>query len=118
MLLPLIALPAVALLLRPWLPAWGFMWAMASAIYAGCKWLTYREAQARGPAVDRRRALGYLVAWPGMDATAFLHEIDRPDRPLPSDWMVAALKTLLGALPFSGRCGSLPGPSCSTCGRT
>jgi len=39
--LPLLILPAVALLAASRLPRWGFMWAMAFALYAGCKWLTY-----------------------------------------------------------------------------
>jgi predicted DCC family thiol-disulfide oxidoreductase YuxK len=96
-LLPLLTLPVVALFLRSWMPHWGFMWAMAFALYAGCKWLTYREARARGDAPDRRRALGYLLAWPGMDATAFLCGTGPPVKPRSSEWMAAALKTLLGA---------------------
>jgi len=95
--LPLLILPVVALLLASWMPRWGFMWAMAFALYAGCKWLTYREARVRGGAPSRPRALGYLLAWPGMDATAFLYGTDRPARPRPSEWMVAALKTAFGA---------------------
>ena len=46
-------------------------------------------------ASDRLRALGYLLAWPGMDARRFCGPIALPSRP--SEWMAAALKTLLGA---------------------
>jgi predicted DCC family thiol-disulfide oxidoreductase YuxK len=95
--LPLLMLPAVVLLLRSWMPPWGFMCAMACALYAGCKWLTYREAQIPGMPVDRIRALGYLFAWPGMDAKAFLFGTDDIGRPTRSEWIVAALKTVLGA---------------------
>jgi predicted DCC family thiol-disulfide oxidoreductase YuxK len=95
--LPLLILPVVTLLFRAWMPRWGFMWAMAFALYAGCKWLTYREGRARGAAPDRLRALGYLLAWPGMDATAFLYGAERPAPPRRPEWIVAALKTLLGA---------------------
>jgi predicted DCC family thiol-disulfide oxidoreductase YuxK len=95
--LPLLILPISALLAASWMPRWGFMWAMACALYAGCKWLTYCEARARSGAPDRRRALGYLLAWPGMNATAFLYGTDRPVQPRPSEWMIAALKTVLGA---------------------
>jgi hypothetical protein len=95
--LPLLVLPVAALLVAPWMPRWGFMWAMAFALYAGCKWLTYREARQRGVASDRLRTLGYLLAWPGMDAAAFLGGTDRPAQPHPSEWLAAALKTLLGA---------------------
>ena len=49
------------------------MWAMACALYAGCKWLTYFQARARGVTADRLRTLGYLLAWPGMDPAAFLY---------------------------------------------
>jgi alginate O-acetyltransferase complex protein AlgI len=96
--LPILILPVVALLLASAMPRWGFMWAMAFALYAGCKWLTYREARARGAEPDPLRVLGYLLAWPGMDATAFLEGTGLPAPPLPSEWMVAALKTLLGAM--------------------
>src|SRR6267378_6891063 len=85
--LPLLTLPVVALLGASWMPRWGFMWAMAFALYAGCKWLTYREARVRGVASDRLRALGYLLAWPGMDATAFLGGTDRLAQPHPSEWI-------------------------------
>ena len=95
--LPLLILPMVALLAASWMARWGFMWAMAFALYAGCKWLTYREARVRGVASDRLRALAYLVAWPGMDAEAFLGGTNRPAQPHPSEWIAAALKTLLGA---------------------
>jgi predicted DCC family thiol-disulfide oxidoreductase YuxK len=95
--LPLLILPGVALLVASWMPRWGFMWAMAFALYAGCKWLTYREARVRGVASPRLRALGYLLAWPGMDATAFLRGTNRLARPHRSEWIVAVLETLLGA---------------------
>jgi hypothetical protein len=95
--LPLLVLPVVARLLASWMPRWGLMWPMAFALYAGCKWLTYREARARGVASDRLRVLGYLLAWPGMDATAFLCGTDRLAPPRPAEWTSAALKTLLGA---------------------
>jgi hypothetical protein len=95
--LPLLILPVVALLVRSWMPRWAFMWAMAFALYAGCKWLTYCEARARGAVSGRLRALGYLLAWPGMDATAFLGGTDRLPRPRRSEWVAAAVKTSLGA---------------------
>jgi predicted DCC family thiol-disulfide oxidoreductase YuxK len=95
--LPLLILPVAALLVRSWMPRWGFMWAMAFALYAGCKWLTYCEARARGAVSGRLRALGYLLAWPGMDATAFLCGTVRPPQPPRSEWMAAAVTTTVGA---------------------
>src|SRR5262245_39241925 len=68
----ILILPAFVVLLAPSLPRWGFMWAMACALYASAKWLTYRSVSARVPTVNRPLALGYLFAWPGMNANAFL----------------------------------------------
>jgi predicted DCC family thiol-disulfide oxidoreductase YuxK len=95
--LPLLILPVITLLVAQVMPRWAFMWMMASALYAGCKWLTYREARVRGVGSDRWRALGYLLAWPGMDAAAFLCRTDRLTRPRRSEWIAAALKTSFGA---------------------
>jgi hypothetical protein len=96
-LLPLLTLPLVALLLAPWMARWMFMCAMACALYAGCKWLTYCAARTRGRNADGLRALGYLLAWPGMDASAFLRPAARLAGPRQPEWMFAALKMLLGA---------------------
>src|SRR5713226_8621713 len=95
--LPLLALPAVVLLGASSMPRWMFMWWMAFALYAGCKWLTYCDARIRGLSTDGLRALGYLVTWPGMDAPAFLRPTDHLAKPRQAEWMFAAVKTLLGA---------------------
>jgi len=96
-ILPLLAFPVVAYLGRPAAPAWVFMWAMAVALYAGCKWLTFRAVANRHVAIDWRRAIGYLVAWPGMDAHAFLYEKqDRPTKPSSREWTGAGVKTIVG----------------------
>ena len=79
--LPLVLLPLGALLARPILPPWGFMWAMAGAIFFGCKWLTLCRAKGRLGGVCPFRAAAYLVAWPGMDAERFLSWTAAP--PLP-----------------------------------
>lgn len=65
-------LPLIALATRPFLPPWGFMWLMAFALFLGCKWLTLGTALRREGAACPFRALGYLLAWPGMEATRFL----------------------------------------------
>ena len=78
------------------MPAWLFMWTMAGALYAACKWLTFRDARARGVAAGGARTLGYLLLWPGMDAAAFLAG-DAVRRPQASEWLAAAAKTLFGA---------------------
>jgi len=60
--------------LRAWtrLPAWIVMWSIAFAIFLACKWLTWQRACRRGPSPSFARSLGYLWAWPGMDAASFL----------------------------------------------
>jgi hypothetical protein len=64
----LLCLPAIAVLFRNQLPAWGFMWATASAIYLGCKWVTWRRASRR---MSWLRSIAYFL-WCGMDPEPFL----------------------------------------------
>jgi len=97
-LAPLVILPIVAALAAPLMPRWVFMWAMAFALFAGCKWLTYTQARTRAGRIDRWRALGYLFAWPGMDAEAFMAGTARVERPSPLEWALAILKTAVGIL--------------------
>src|ERR1041385_105575 len=73
---PLVVLPTIALMLRTSVPARVFMWSMAFGIYAGCKWLTWRRAWSE--AVSAWRSLGYLLAWPGLDAKEFLSDRQAP----------------------------------------
>jgi alginate O-acetyltransferase complex protein AlgI len=51
-------------------PAWLEMWLLAIAIYAALKLFTWLEAGGRRAPLGL--SLGYLIAWPGMDARAFL----------------------------------------------
>jgi alginate O-acetyltransferase complex protein AlgI len=90
----LLALPALVLLGVPesW-PRWAFMWLLAAAIFTGCKVLTWAETVVRAPWWLH---VGYL-AWPGMDAAAFLTPKDGVRRPPAREWGLAFAKTLLGA---------------------
>src|SRR5688572_18645132 len=84
---PLIVLPATVLFMMPAdIPRWALMWALSVAIFAGCKWLTWSEA--RGAEVPWWLHAGYLLAWPGLDANAFLTfpSLD-VERPKPSEWI-------------------------------
>lgn len=70
------------------------MWALAAAVYAGCKWLTWRHA----PDAPAGRQLAYLLLWPGLDAPAFLRGRVPPDRrPTGREWLFAAAKLAFGA---------------------
>lgn len=97
---PVVLLPAAVLAAVPDWPRWAVMWSLAVALYAGFKWLTWRRTPAPGASAGRH--LGYLLAWPGMDAATFLapSRLDVP-RPSAGEWLFAAAKfaaglTLLG----------------------
>jgi hypothetical protein len=95
--LPLLALPAIAVLFGAHMPAWVLMWALSFSIFAGLKWMTWWKARSR---VAHRggRSLAYLAAWPGMDAETFLGA-ERPTvKPSAREWFWAALKTALGVV--------------------
>jgi hypothetical protein len=95
---PIVVLPVLVLVLMltpaEW-PRWLFMWLLAVAVYAGLKWLTCQRT--RVPSVPAWRHLAYLLAWPGLDAAAFLN----PNRPVSSpdirEWVGAVVKLLGGA---------------------
>ena len=95
--LPLICLPIAALFLRDDLPGWAFMWTMALALFAGGKWLTFSEARQHSPAARGARETGYLLAWPGMDAAAFLSGEAPVARPRAGEWIPAVTNIVLGA---------------------
>ncbi len=100
---PIIVLAVAVLLLTPpeW-PRWLFMWVLAFVIFAGCKWLTWRRTPAKESPWWRHA--GYLLAWPGLDARAFLRSgpLPKKERPVPREWVFAGLKLCLGAGVFWG----------------
>ncbi len=82
------------------------MWSLAFAIFCGCKWLTWRRTPARGgPAW---RSVGYLAAWPGMDAARFLDPRSSPRTPTPGEWLFASGKLALGAAVLFGLARLVP----------
>lgn len=95
--LPILGFPAVAISCRNRLPPWVFMWALSFAIFFSLKWLTWWRArtQISHPAW---RSVAYLLAWPGMDADAFLDANRRVDPPRLTTWLWATLETALGAV--------------------
>ena len=81
------------------MPRWVLMWTIAFGLYGACKWATYSQARAQFGTRDRRRALGYLLAWPGMDPGAFTPHSDAVPEPTSRrEWAIAGLKVLLGAV--------------------
>lgn len=95
--LPLLVAPWLVPLLAPreW-PRWLVMWLLAFVIFCGCKWLTYRATCRRK--VPLWRQLGYLFAWPGLDASAFLKADARGPVVAPSlaEWLFALGKLAAG----------------------
>ena len=94
--LPLLVLPLVAVLFRTHLAPWVFMWVMSFAIYAGCKGLTYRDATTHFKGTGLFRTLGYLFAWPGMEAARFLRADIVPTKPRTAEWAFTLAKTFFG----------------------
>jgi len=102
---PLFVLPALVLWLAPadW-PRWQVMWVLAVVIYAGCKWLTWSQVPVRQERVPHWLHLGYLFAWPGMDAVSFLKPPSTSRVPQPSvfEWLFAWTKLLVGIVVLFG----------------
>lgn len=94
--LPLLLLPTLVLISREYLAGWVFMWAMAFGLFAGCKWLTYRQAVGSGIDFEFHRTFGYLLAWVGMDPTPFSKGNKTATIPRRRDWLAALVRFSLG----------------------
>lgn len=97
--LPLVGLPAAAVWLAAEWPAWMLMWMLALSIYAALKWLSFADCVA-GYETTAGRAAGYLLAWPGMDAKAFLGTDRVVERPASRQSIWATAKVALGLILF------------------
>jgi len=93
--LPLMLLPIAVFAVRGLMPDWVFMWALAFALFTGCKWLTYREAVANSVKFGAIRTLGYLFGWVGMDPAAFASK-PPPTTPATTEWLAAFGRVALG----------------------
>jgi hypothetical protein len=94
---PLLLLPMMAMMLRAKLLPWAFMWLLAVAIFAACKWQTWWEARVteRG-ARNWKRSAAYFLLWPGMEAREFF-AVAGEKRSIPvSAWLSGVAKTLAG----------------------
>ncbi len=94
--LPISVLPLTAVACRNLLRPWVFMWILSFAIYLSLKWLTWWRARSR-IAHPAWRSVAYLLAWPGMDADAFLDARQRLPPPAPTTWLWVTFETILGA---------------------
>jgi len=99
--IPLLALPAVAIAYRARLAPWAFMWVFSIAIFFGCKWQAWWDQRAiTGASIGRN--LGFLFAWPGMDAAAFLNPKSRTGPIEKKEWIWALAKTACGVALLGG----------------
>ncbi|HTC79011.1 MAG TPA: hypothetical protein VK657_10370, partial [Terriglobales bacterium] len=64
--MPLILLPLLMIALSARLLPWVFMWLLAVAAFAGCKWQTWWAARTAGRVASSwKRNIAYLLLWPG-----------------------------------------------------
>jgi hypothetical protein len=104
---PIIILPAVVLMFTPAsTPRWIFMWLIAVALFASLKWLTWYTTPV--PNAPPWRQLAYLLAWPGMDARAFLGSSNVPRPPTIAEWSCATINTAVGIVLLFGIARHLP----------
>lgn len=105
---PLILLAAAVLYLafapselRDAFPAGVWAWGLVFAFFGAMKWLTWRRAPTSS--ASSRLQLGYLFAWPGLDApTFFTSDAARREPVDPRAGVQALGKMLLGAALFWG----------------
>jgi Membrane bound O-acyl transferase family len=104
----LLVLPAAAFAVRSRLAPWSFMWAISLAIFFGCKWQTWwaRRRISRQPL---GRTLGYLFAWPGMEAETFFDLTRYVTKPKWNEWMWALTKMGCGCALLWGAVRRIPG---------
>ena len=93
--LPLAILPLAAMLFAGSLPPWAFMWTLSLAIFFGLKWVTWWRERCK-VSHPKWRSVAYLLAWPGMDADAFLDPSQNVFAPALKNWLWAFLETVLG----------------------
>jgi hypothetical protein len=93
--LPLLALPAASIFYSDHVPPWLFMWTLSFAIFAGLKWMTWWTARTC-VSHTAARSIAYLLAWPGMDAAAFLDSHAPAGIASRQEWLWATIKTCVG----------------------
>ena len=84
---------ALALVAGAYVTPWVWMSALAGALYAGCKWITWWPYRSRA---SRGRSIGYLVGYFGMDATSFL-TAPAPPPPRAREYSGPLVKAAVGA---------------------
>ncbi|HUK31136.1 MAG TPA: MBOAT family protein [Candidatus Acidoferrum sp.] len=94
---PLLMLPLIVVLIRERVQPWIFMWLLAVAIFAGCKWQSFSSARGSRQQTSWKRSVAFLFLWPGMNANEFLDTTSVPSEVQPREWASALAKTVSGA---------------------
>ena len=94
--LPLVLMTGATLVVGRAFSPWGYMWALATALYAGCKWMTFQDALTHGANPGPAKTVGYLLAWSGMDARAFFRGHPSIERVRGEEALPALAKMLAG----------------------
>lgn len=93
--LPLLALPSTTVVFwNPDWPRWAWMWAIAFALFGGLKWLSWRHVAERE--CSNVRSMAYLIAWPGMNADAFLKQEEGARQTSRWNLQIAIINFVLG----------------------
>lgn len=102
---PLAVAPACVLALGSRWADWQRMVAVAVAVFAAAKWLSFAEfleqvlgAGKLATPMNALRIAGYFTLWPGMDPRPFFTTSAAAPRPHTRDWFSACGKTLLGLI--------------------
>lgn len=103
----LLSVPGSVFLATPtsW-PDWGAMWLLVASALGGSKWITWSSVACSG--VSLRRQLAYWLAWPGLDATAFLARGKLADPPRRIEWLFGWGNLLAGTALMSATAHMLP----------
>lgn len=89
-------------------PPYVWAWLLVFAFFGAMKLITWHRTTA--PAASLRLQLGYLFAWPGLDAPAFLRGNEAGHVPVdPREAGLALGKVFLGAALFWGAARIVPG---------
>jgi hypothetical protein len=96
--LPLLTMVLAAAAIGNHVPAWLYMWAIAVALFAGCKWVCFRTELAKVTRASLALKLGFLFGWIGMDAEHFFAKTKAGKKPRPLEWFAAVLKIFFGTV--------------------
>jgi alginate O-acetyltransferase complex protein AlgI len=93
----------IALLcLRSHVPAWAEMWLLAGCLFAFFKWLTWAHRSARYRNAGAKLRLGYLFGWVGLNVEEFCTSAQLSRNVAASQWALALLKMMCGAVVLWG----------------